>query len=85
MSSLSDVGMVEDKYDRGFDPDTIAWAVFSPQMLEEFHLATHAQAAEYFGVDVATLEAAKPGDWMTYKHGIAFRLGRFIDSDTGPR
>jgi len=76
--------MVTDKYDRGFDPEHVAWAVFSPQMMDEFHLATHAQVAEYFGADVATLEATKPGDWLTYKHGIAIRLGSFIKSDTGP-
>lgn len=73
-----------DKYDRGFDPFAIRWAIFSPGMQDELRLATDAQALEYFnaiqndGLQAEQLAAAKPGDWMRYKEGIAIRLGSHI-------
>lgn len=75
-----------DEYDRGFDPFAIRWAIFSPGMLNELRLATDAQALEYFNAVTMSgrltaehLAAAKPGDWMRYKDGIAIRLGSVIE------
>lgn len=85
--------MIKEKYDR-YNVETMKWAIFLPDLLDDLRLATDEQLIDYAGFDVETyrradgpqprtftvaVREARPGDWMPFKEGIAVRLGACID------